>query len=392
MLFSRVIVIVLDGVGIGGLPDADIYGDVGSNTLVNTANCVGGLYLPNLEKLGLGNIDKIKGVSSNINAIGGWGKMLEKSKGKDTTTGHWEIMGLILDKAFPTYPNGFPDEIIKQFVKETGRDILGNYPASGTEIIKALGEEHQKTGKLIVYTSADSVFQIAAHTDIIPLEELYNYSLIARNILKGEHNVARVIARPFIGTPGNYQRDNANRKDFSVSPPRDTVMNYLVNSGKKVLGIGKIENIFNGSGLTQSIHTKDNLDGINHTISAVKESDASLIFTNLVDFDMKYGHRNDPNGMSKALSEFDQKLGILLNVIKPEDFLIITADHGCDPTTISTDHSREYVPLLTYTPKHPESVNLGIRSTFADVGASILDGFDIKIKNFPGNSFLNLIY
>jgi len=381
----RVLLIVLDGVGIGELPDAYKFGDEGSNTLANTAKVVGGLNLPNLEMFGLGNICPIMGLNYRENPLSYFGKMAEKSPGKDTTTGHWEIAGIILDKPFPIYPNGFPKEIIQEFEKRIGRKTLGNYPASGTEIIKKLGEEHIKTGYPIVYTSADSVFQIAAHEDVIPVEELYKICQIARELLKGEHGVARVIARPFLGEKGNFYR-TPKRKDFSLPPPKKTILDYLKENGKDVIGIGKIEDIFAGKGLTYSMHQENNREGIENIIKALNISNDGLIFVNLVDLDMLYGHRNDPFGFAKALEEFDSFIPIILEKLKNDDILIITADHGCDPTTESTDHSREYVPLLIYSKKFKNPSNLGILSSFSDLGKTIGDIFKIK-NDLDGKTF-----
>ncbi|MDK2793736.1 MAG: phosphopentomutase [Caldanaerobacter sp.] len=343
-MLQRVILIVLDSVGVGELPDAYKFGDEGTNTLGHVVEKTG-IKLPTMEKLGLGNIIPLKTVAPNPNAIGAYGKMAEKSAGKDTTTGHWEIAGLIVEKPFPTYPEGFPKEIIEEFEKRIGRKVLGNKPASGTEIIKELGEEHIKTGYPTVYTSADSVFQIAAHEEVIPLEELYRMCEIAREILKGDHAVGRVIARPFIGSPGNFVR-TANRKDFSLKPFGPTVLDMLKEAGYQVYAVGKIEDIFAGQGITDSIHTGNNDEGITATIEAMDAVKKGIIFTNLVDFDMVYGHRNDVNGYAKALKHFDERLPEIMLRLKEEDLLIITADHGCDPTTPGTDHTREYVPLL----------------------------------------------
>ncbi|MEN2984748.1 MAG: phosphopentomutase [Dictyoglomaceae bacterium] len=384
---KRVILIILDGVGIGELPDAYKYNDQGSNTLANIARAIGGLNLPNLERLGLSNIHPILGIKPQEKPLSYFGKMAEKSPGKDTTTGHWEIAGLILDKPFPTYPNGFPKEIIEKFEREIGRKILGNCKASGTEIIESLGEEHMKTGYPIVYTSADSVFQIAAHEDIIPIEELYRICEIARNILQGEHGVARVIARPFLGKKGNFYR-TPRRKDFSLPPPRKTLLDYLKEKEKDVIGIGKIEDIFAGRGLTLSLHSDNNKEGMENIIKAMKILKEGMIFANLVDFDMVYGHRNNIEGFAKALEEFDEFLPQIMLLLKDEDMLIITADHGCDPTTESTDHSREYVPLLIYSPSFLKSGFLGIQSSFSNLGRTIADYFKIEENELDGESFL----
>ncbi|MEQ6358130.1 phosphopentomutase [Thermoanaerobacter thermohydrosulfuricus] len=384
-MFKRVILIVLDSVGVGELPDAYKFGDEGSNTLGHVTEKTG-IGLPNMGKLGLGNIIPLKSVPENPNAVGGYGKMAEKSAGKDTTTGHWEIAGLITEKPFPTYPHGFPEEIIKEFEKRIGRKVLGNKPASGTEIIKELGEEHVKTGYPIVYTSADSVFQVAAHEDVIPLEELYRICEIAREILKGDHALGRVIARPFTGTPGNFVR-TGNRRDFSLKPFEPTILDMLKEAGYEVFAIGKIEDIFAGQGITEKNHTTNNDEGITATIKAMDEIKNGLIFTNLVDFDMLYGHRNDVEGYAKALTHFDNRLPEIMGKLTKEDLLIITADHGCDPTTPSTDHSREYVPLLVYSPSMKHGVNLGVRSTYSDVAATIAEIFKVGPTKH-GTSFL----
>jgi len=388
-MIRRVILIILDACAIGELPDARLYQDQGSNTLVNTAKAVGGLKLPNLERLGLGNIDTILGVNPNASAVANFGKMAELSVGKDSTTGHWEIMGLILKKLFPVYPHGFPPEIIGKFEKAIGRKVLGNKPASGTEIIKELGEEHIKSGKPIVYTSADSVFQVAAHEEIIPVDGLYKMCTIARNILVGKHAVSRVIARPFVGKPGAFKRTE-RRKDFSLAPPSETVLDILKRNGIPVLGMGKIEDLFAGKGLTQSIHTKNNSDGMDKLVEAIRLFKTGLIFINLVDFDMLWGHRNNPSAFAAGLEEFDRRLPEITELLEKEDILIITADHGCDPTTPSTDHSREYVPLLVYGRSIASNINLGIRESFSDVGATIAEIFNVEGTG-KGKSFLKEI-
>lgn len=377
MDIKRVIVIILDGVGIGELPDADKYGDNGSNTLGNLARVLGGLHLPNLQKLGLGNIAEIAGVNPADQPLGNYGKMAEVSPGKDSTTGHWEIGGVHLDFAFPTYPDGFPEEIIREFTRQTGREILGNKPASGTEIIKELGEEHLRTGKLIIYTSADSVFQIAAHEEVVPPEELYRICQIARNILQGKHAVARVIARPFVGTNASDFTRTRGRRDFSLKPPRKTVLDILQEHGINTIGIGKIDDLYAGQGLNRKIHTKSNADGVREIISQLKSVREGLIMANLVDFDMLYGHRNDPEGFYRELASFDHALNEILPLIDEHTVLMITADHGNDPTTPSTDHSREYVPLLVYGPSLKKGVYLGIRRTFADLGQTVAEIFGI---------------
>jgi len=367
----RVMLIVLDGVGIGALPDAHLFGDEGSNTLGNVARQVG-LNLPHLQRLGLGNIAPLEGIDPVAAPLAAYGKMAERSPGKDTTTGHWEMAGIILDKPFPVYPNGFPPEVIEEFEKRTGRQVLGNKPASGTVIIEELGAEHMATGKPIVYTSADSVFQIAAHEEVIPLEDLYRMCRVAREILQGEHAVGRVIARPFIGRPGSFQR-TANRHDFSLAPPSPTMLELVEAKGLEVVGVGKISDIYAGRGITRSLPTKSNMEGVDRTLKAWESLSAGLVFTNLVDYDMKFGHRNNAEGFAAALEEFDRRLPELMGVLEEDDLLIITADHGNDPTTPSTDHSREYVPLLIYGPQVKGGVYLGVRPTFADVGATVVD-------------------
>ena len=388
MAFSRVVFIVLDSVGIGAMYDAEAYGDVGSNTIGNIAKAVGGLSIPNLERLGLGKIAPLQGVSAEVAAIANYGKMAELSAGKDTTNGHWEMMGIKLDKPLPTYPDGFPPEIMDEFERRIGRKTLGNKPASGTEIIKELGDEHVRTGYPIVYTSADSVFQIAAHEEVIPLEELYNMCKIARELLVGEHAVGRVIARPFIGSNGNYTR-TANRHDYSRDFGR-TVLNEMDEQGLTVMGIGKIYDIYGGSGVNGKVGTKNNMDGVDKTLEQMKQVEKGLIFTNLVDFDALYGHRNDPEGFAKAIVDFDQRLPEILDALREDDLLILTADHGCDPTHPGTDHTREYVPLLVYGKNAKQGVDLGTRKTFADLGATIADNFGVGSTGL-GESFLGAI-
>jgi len=388
-MIKRIILIVLDSVGVGELPDAALYGDEGSNTLKNIYKNVENFSLPNLEHLGILNIKGLEDIKGSESFLGSVAKCNEKSKGKDTTTGHWEIAGLILDKPFPTYPQGFPDDLIKEFEKRTGRRVMGNYPASGTEIIKELGKKHMETGNLIVYTSADSVFQIAAHEEVVPLDELYDICRIARDMLKGPHGVGRVIARPFLGQEGNFTR-TGNRKDFSLEPFRDTILDYVKNSGREVLAIGKIEDIFANKGITKSNHTKNNDEGIKATIQAIKEDFEGLIFTNLVDFDMVYGHRNDIYGYAHSLMSFDDKLADIMGSLRDDDLLIITADHGCDPTTASTDHSREYIPLIFYGKRVKANNNLGILDTYACIGKTVLDIFEIE-NDLEGKSVKNQI-
>ncbi len=375
MDIKRVFLIVLDGVGVGELPDAEKYGDVGSNTVGNIAEALGGLSLPNMEKAGLGKIIPIKGVSAHVPG-GIWGKMAEKSPGKDTTTGHWEMAGLILDHPFPTFPQGFPERIIREFCKQTGKGVIGNKVASGTVIIEELGEEHLKTGDLIVYTSADSVFQIAAHEEVVPLEELYRYCEIARKILTGPDAVGRVIARPFLGEPGAFYR-TAGRKDFSVEPFGPTILDRMKEAGYTVYGVGKIEDIFNNRGLTDSNHTHNNQETLAFVSELLDRDFRGLVFANCIDFDMIYGHRNDVVGFAKALKAVDDWLGENVGKLREGDVMIFTGDHGGDPTTASTDHSREYTLLLVIGPGLPENVNLGIRETFADVAATLSQWFDL---------------
>ncbi|MCD6254134.1 MAG: phosphopentomutase [Thermotogae bacterium] len=386
----RAIVIVLDSVGIGALPDASLYGDEGSNTLVNTARAVGGLKLPNMEKLGLGNLDEILGVAPTDRPRGAYTVMKEKSPGKDTTTGHWEIAGIVLKKPFDLFPRGFPRELIEAFEKATGRAVIGNKPASGTEIIKELGPVHEKTGALIVYTSADSVFQVAAKEEIVPPEELYRYCKTARTLLdEMGFKVARVIARPFTGTWPNYVRTE-RRKDFSLDPEGTTVLDLLIQSGIPVYGVGKIGDIFNYRGVTRNWKIKDNMDGVDKTLMVMREKkEDCFIFVNLVDFDMKYGHRNDPAGYARALEAFDERLPQIIDRLEKGDILFITADHGCDPTTPSTDHSRERVPLIVYgSSVRPGRFNE--RESFADLGQTIAELFHVEpLEN--GVSFLKEI-
>jgi len=381
---------VLDSCGVGELPDAFKYGDQGSNTLSNTAKAVDGLHLPNLQRLGLGNIASISGVEPQKEPLASYGKMAEVSPGKDSTTGHWEMTGVILKTPFPVYPNGFPDELIKGFEKAIGTEVLGNKPASGTEIIKELGEEHLRTSKPIVYTSADSVFQIAAHEEKIPVPRLYEICQIARELLTGENAVARVIARPFVGKPGSFKRTD-RRKDFSLPPPEETILDILQKKGVKVVGIGKIQDLFAGRGITRSIHTVDNQDAMDKLTQTLKEEKEGLIFINLVDFDMVWGHRNDVQGFAKGLEDFDRGLEEVLDLLQTYDVLIITADHGCDPTTPSTDHSREYVPLLVFGEKLKKGVNLGTRRSFSDVSATLADIFGVQGTG-KGESFWEKIY
>jgi phosphopentomutase len=380
--------IVLDGVGIGELPDADLYGDKGSNTLKNMANQIGGLSLPNLQKLGLGNIEQIRGVIPTNSPKASFGKMAERSKGKDSTTGHWELSGLFVEEDFNYFPNGFPKEITDRFIEVTKcKGFLGNKAASGTEIINELGDEHLKTGYPIIYTSADSVFQIAAHQDIIPLEKLYEICDITRyKVLKAPLLVGRVIARPFIGISGKYER-TVYRKDYSLNPPSETVLDILLKDDIQTVAIGKINDLFNYKGIEIQEKTKSNLEGFQKILNYASKSNNSFVFTNLVDFDVYFGHRNDVIGFAKALKQFDDLLPDLFNLLDESDRLLLTADHGNDPTTPSTDHSREYVPLLYYGKNKP-SKNLGVRKTFSDAGKTVADFFKVK-NNLQGVSFLN---
>ncbi len=385
-MVKRVIWIILDSVGVGALPDAAQFGDVGSNTLCNTVKATG-ITLPNLERLGIGHIEGVDCLEKVKQPIANFGRSLEKSMGKDTTVGHWEMAGIHSPNPLPTYPQGFPDEIMIPFSEKTGRQWLANKPASGTAILDELGAVHMKTGALIVYTSADSVFQIAAHEEVVPIEELYRYCQIARELLCGEHGVARVIARPFIGKPGAFER-TANRRDFSLSPPGVTVLDQIKSEKKSVIAVGKIEDIFNGQGVTESIHTKDNMDGVDQTLKYMETIQEGLIYTNLVQFDSHWGHRNDPKGYAKGLEEFDQRLPEILQNMAEEDILVINADHGCDPTTPSTDHSREYIPLLVYGKNIKAGVDLGTRETFADIGQTIGDVLGVA-PVCEGTSFKN---
>ncbi|MGI9952399.1 phosphopentomutase [Moorellaceae bacterium AZ2] len=387
MIAKRIVLIVLDSVGVGALPDADQYGDEGSNTLGHIAETVP-LRLPNLARMGIGNIIPLRGVDPVDNPQAAYGKMGAQAPGKDTTTGHWELAGLILERPFPVYPEGFPEEVIRAFEEAIGRKVLGNKPASGTAIIEELGEEHMRTGYPIVYTSADSVFQIAAHEEVIPVEELYRYCRLARELLKGEHGVGRVIARPFVGEPGHFIRTD-RRQDFSLEPPGPTLLDILSEAGLPVLAVGKIKDIFAGKGITRWIHTHDNMDGIDKTCKFLRESSHGLIFTNLVDFDMLYGHRNDVEGYAAALEAFDRRLPELMEDLDEKDVLVVTADHGCDPTTPSTDHSREYVPILIYG-QGIRPVNVGVRSTFADLAATAADLLGVPY-GLAGTSFAELL-
>ena len=373
---KRIFLIVLDSVGIGEMPDAADFGDEGSNTL-RAASTSKYFSMPNMGKLGLFHIDGVEIGTREASPLGAFARMTEASKGKDTTIGHWEIAGVISPQPLPTYPQGFPEEIIRQFSEKTGRGVLCNKPYSGTEVIKDYGEKHMKSGDLIVYTSADSVFQVAAHEAYVPVEKLYEYCQIARDMLVGEHGVGRVIARPFEGEPGNFSR-TVRRHDFSLRPPKITMLDQLKEHGKEVLGVGKIYDIFAGKSVTDFVRTSGNADGIDKTLAYMEREFEGLCFVNLVDYDMLYGHRNDVEGYAKALTYFDERLPEILHKMKDKDILMITADHGCDPSTPSTDHSREYTPLVMYGKNVPAGRNFGTRPTFADIGATALAYFGIE--------------
>ncbi|MFN2492330.1 MAG: phosphopentomutase [Pyrinomonadaceae bacterium] len=384
--FKRIVLIVLDGAGIGEMPDAPEWGDAGSDTLghILESRLV---RLPNLQRYGLGNVRSLANVPPLQNLVGSYGRCALRSNGKDTTTGHWEMAGIILDQAFPTYPNGFPRSVIDRFVAENGvPGILGNIPASGTEIIKELGEEHIRTGKPIVYTSADSVFQIAAHEEVIPLEKLYEICERARRMLDGEHEVGRVIARPFLGEPGNFYRTE-NRHDYAVPPPRENLLAGLRDENLDVVCIGKIASIYNSMGVTEDLMAKNNQQSIDQTIKALSQHTRGLIFSNLVDFDMLYGHRRDTEGYARALEHFDSSLPYIEAAMGQEDLMIITADHGNDPTFPGTDHTREYAPLLVYGKNARPGVNLGSRASLADIGQTVAENFGLRLT--AGKSFLS---
>ncbi|MCH9025441.1 MAG: phosphopentomutase, partial [candidate division Zixibacteria bacterium] len=374
MKFKRGIILVIDACGVGELPDAADYGDLGSSTIPNVARAVGGLNMPNCQKLGLGNIVEIEGVSPAEKPSGSFGKMAERAAGKDSTSGHWEMAGVVIESPFPTFPDGFPRDLVERFEKEANVKTIGNVAASGTEIIERLGKEHIDSGAIILYTSADSVFQLAAHEDIISVERLYEICAIAREMLSGKFGVGRVIARPFTGEPGNFAR-TARRRDFSLEPPADTILDLLHKSGRRVLSIGKIYDLFVGRGITEKIKTADNTEVMQNIIEAIENSsEYDLIFANCVDFDEKWGHRNDEKNFARSLEEFDMQLGKLLGKLRDDDLLIITADHGCDPTIkTSTDHTREYVPLLVYGKNARAGINLGTRETFADIACTLAD-------------------
>jgi phosphopentomutase len=385
--YKRIFLVVMDSVGIGEAPDAEKYGDKGSDTLGHIAEHMNGLHMPNMAKLGLSNIRELKGIPKADKPMAYYTKMQEVSAGKDTMTGHWEIMGLRIDQPFQAFPEGFPDELINEFEARTGRKVIGNKPASGTEILDELGEEHVKTGALIVYTSADSVFQIAAHEDVVSIDELYEYCKIARELtLDPKYMVGRVIARPFIGEPGKWTR-TSNRHDYALKPFGHTVMNELKDNNLDVIAIGKISDIYDGEGVTQSLRTVSNMDGMDKLKETLDMDFTGLSFVNLVDFDAIYGHRRNPQGYGEALQEYDVRLAEVLEKLKEDDLLIITADHGNDPVHPGTDHTREYVPLLVYSPSMTEGKELPLRETFADIGATVADNFNVSLPEH-GKSFL----
>lgn len=386
---KRVVLIVMDSVGIGQLPDAKKFGDDGVNTLGNIIKAYDDIQIPNLTKLGVGNIDGFEQVKEIDSPIGAFGKCAEVSQGKDTTTGHWEMVGLRVDEPFKTFPDGFPKDVIEEFESKTGRKVIGNKPASGTAILDELAEQHMKTGEVIVYTSADSVFQIAAHEEIVPLDELYKMCKIAREIMMGDNALARIIARPFVGEPGNYTR-TSNRRDFSLDPSGDTILDNIKEAGQDVIAVGKIEDIFNGKGITEAVHTKSNMDGVDQTIEYMKKDNKGFIFTNLVDFDSKYGHRRNVKGYKEAIEELDLRIPEIIDNLKEEDILIFTADHGNDPTYKGTDHTREYIPVLVYGNNVKSGVNIGTRKTFSDIGATVADILGAKVPS-NGESFKKLI-
>ena len=383
----RAVVIVLDGLGAGDAPDAAVFGDEGANTLANTAKAVGGLRTPNLQALGLGNVEEIEGVPPAQAPAASYGLMVELSAAKATLAGHWEMMGLVLEDALPTYPDGFPREIVSRFERETGRSVIGNKPASGTQIIEELGPEHERTGSWILYTSADSVFQVAANTGVIPLEELYEACKKAHQMLigEGEIMVERVIARPFHGGPGAYERENENRHDYGITPPSETYLDRIEDAGHETVAVGKIRDIFDGKGITQHLPAPPDDDAkVDAVIDALGSVDSGLIFANLVDFDAKYGHRRDPEGMAQNIERFDGRLPELLDALTAEDLIIITADHGNDPTFRGTDHTRERVPLLVVGNGKPR--DLGVRAGFSDLGASVASWLDVERGMLPGRS------
>jgi phosphopentomutase len=384
----RILLLVCDSFGVGEAPDASAYGDRGADTIGSTARAVGGLRAPNLADLGLGLLTEAPGIEPRAAPGTAHGKMRERSAGKDTTTGHWEMAGLIVERPFPTYPEGFPQEVIEPFERAIGRKVLGNTPASGTEIIAQLGEEHVRTGNPIVYTSGDSVFQVATHKDVVPLEELYEWCRVARGILDGEHRVGRVIARPFVGEAGSFSRTH-ERRDFSVEPFGTTYLDLIESSGVPVYGVGKIRDIFAGHGLTDSEHTESNVHGVDVTLRYLTRGDHILVVTNLVDFDTKYGHRSDPEGYGRCVEEFDPRLPQLVEAVGEDGVLFLTGDHGCDPTDESTDHTREHTPILVAGGRlgGHEPVDLGVRQTFADLGATVAHLFEVEPRGQAGTSF-----
>lgn len=385
--YKRIFLIVMDSVGIGEAPDAEKFGDLGAHTLGHIAKKMNGLNMPNMGKLGLSNIEKITGVEAVDKSLAFYTKMQEASNGKDTMTGHWEIMGLNIQTPFKVFPEGFPSELLNELEEKTGRKIIGNKPASGTEILDELGEEHLKSGDLIVYTSADSVLQIAAHEEVVPLDELYKICELARELtLDKKYMVGRIIARPFLGEPGNFKR-TANRHDYALKPFDRTVMNELKDNGLDSIAIGKISDIYDGEGVTKSLRTISNMDGMDKLVETLHMDFTGLSFLNLVDFDALYGHRRDPIGYGEALEEYDTRLSEVMNLITEEDLLIITADHGNDPVHHGTDHTREYVPLLVYNKKFKEGKELPLRETFADIGATVAENFQVPMPKF-GKSFL----
>jgi len=388
--FNRIHLVVLDSVGIGESPDANLFGDVGADTLGHIAEAMNGLEMPNMSRLGLSNIRPLKGIPAVDQPLAYFGKMQEASVGKDTMTGHWEMMGLNIDKPFKVYPNGFPEELISKLEEQTGRKVIGNKPASGLQVIDEYGKEHMETGALIVYTSADPVLQIAAHEDIIPIEEQYRICEIARKLtLEPEFLVGRVIARPFIGEPGNFTR-TTNRHDYALKPFERTVMNELVDDGYDVIAIGKIADIFNGEGITESVRTISNMDGVDKLLDVMKKDFKGLSFTNLVDFDALFGHRRDPIGYGNALQEFDARLEEIMSGLRVNDLLILTADHGNDPVHEGSDHTREYVPLLVYSPSFKAGGSMPQNETFSDIGATIAHNFKVNMPKY-GKSFLSLL-
>lgn len=386
---NRVILIILDSLGVGGLPDAEQFGDIGVNTLNNIAKNVESFEIPNLVEMGIGNLEDITHIESVDHVIGSYGRSKEVSNGKDTTMGHWEIAGLHISEPFHTYPNGFPDAIIKPFEEKTGRKVVCNLPASGTVVLDDFGKHHMETGDLIVYTSADSVFQIAAHEEVVPVETLYEYCEIAREMLMGEYQVARVIARPFIGSEGNFTR-TSNRHDYSLKPFDRTVLDQMKDAGKDVIAVGKIVDIFDGEGITESVHTKSNMDGVDKTIEYMKQDNHGLIFSNLVDFDALYGHRRNIEGYRDAIEDFDKRLPEIQASMKDNDILILSADHGNDPSYKGSDHTREHIPILVYGKNIKENFDIGTRDTFADIAATIADVFKLDAP-LNGTSFYGKI-